>query len=142
VRRTSSRRCALAAAAVTALSVGPASAALAAWSAPGSGSAAGAAAVMPTGATPSGSPAGTSVTLSWAPATLSNGIAVAGYVVARFNASNGTPVAVGSGCSGVLTTTTCTEQSVQPGTWVYTDTPVQLTWTGGASGDSTPVVVT
>ena len=43
---------------------------------------------------------------------------------------------MGSGCNGVVAATTCTEQSVPAGTWVYTETPVQLNWTGGASPDS------
>lgn len=119
----------------------PASAALAAWSAAGSGSAAGAAAVMPSGAAPSGSVAGTSVTVSWTAAQLSSGAAVAGYLISRTNANTGAPGTVGAGCSGVVTSTTCTEQSVPAGTWVYTDTPVQLNWSGGASPSSASLVV-
>ncbi len=66
---------------------------------------------------------------------------MAGYIVNRYNASTGAPATVGAGCSGVVTTTTCTEVSVAPGTWVYTDTPVQVNWTGGASPDSSAIVV-
>jgi hypothetical protein len=124
------------------LGLAPAPAALAAWSAAqGPGSATGAATVMPSGTAPSGSAASASVTISWSAAKFPNGTAVAGYVINRYNAITGALATVNAGCSGVVTTPTCTEQSVQPGTWVYTDTPVQLTWTGGASPDSAPIVV-
>jgi hypothetical protein len=36
-------------------------------------------------------------------------------------------------------TTTCTEDNVPSGTWVYTDTPVQQNWTRTASADSNSV---
>ncbi len=32
-------------------------------------------------------------------------------------------------------------QAVAPGTWVYTDTPVRLSWTGGESADSNSVAI-
>jgi len=124
-----------------AVSLAPASDARAAWSAHASGSAAGAATVMPGGTAPSGGATGASVTISWTAADFPDGTAVAGYVISRYNASTGAPATVNAGCSGVVTTTTCTEQSVQPGTWVYTDTPVQLSWTGAQSPASAPVVV-
>lgn len=116
-------------------------AALAAWSAQGTGSAAGAATTMPTGSQPAGSANVSSVTVRWPAATMANGALVAGYIVNRYNAVNGAAATVGAGCSGVVTTTTCTEQSVPAGTWVYTDTPVQLSWTGGRSPASAPIVV-
>jgi len=123
------------------LVLGPASAALASWSAQGSGGAASAATVMPTGAQPVAGAAGSSVTVSWSASTFPGGPPVGGYVVKRFNAVTAVQSPVGSGCSGVVTATTCTENAVPSGAWVYTDTPVQLNWTGGASPDSTPVVV-
>ncbi len=108
------------------------SAAVAAWSTGTSGSAAGAAATMPNGSAPSGTASGTSVTLSWAAADLSSGTSVAGYVVKRYNAANGTPVAVGAGCSGVVTATSCTELGVERGNVVlYRDpSPDELDWCG------------
>jgi hypothetical protein len=135
--------CVVVASTVVALAaaLAPSSAALAAWSLQASGSSAGAATVMPGGTAPSGSAAGASVTISWTAAVFPAGTAVAGYVISRYNASTGAPATVNAGCSGLVTTTTCTEQSVQPGTWVYTDTPVQASWTGPASPDSAPIVV-
>jgi hypothetical protein len=93
----------------------PASAAMAAWTSQGSGSAAGAAATMPTGAAPSVAVVGTSVTVSWSAATLSSGTAVAGYVVHRYNASSGAQATVGAACSGTVTTTRCIESAVAAG---------------------------
>jgi hypothetical protein len=140
-RASSRRRHVIAIVLAVPLTVVPAAVALAAWNASGVGSAAGAAAVMPSGATPSGGAAGTSVTVSWTAATYADGVPVAGYMVKRFDASSGTPATVGAGCSGVITTTSCTEASVPAGQWVYTDTPVTGSWTGGASAMSAAIVV-
>lgn len=134
-RRLGAGVCAIVAALVTC------SPALAAWSGQGAGAAGAAAATMPTGNAPSGSAVGSAVTIRWASAMFPNGTPVAGYVVHRYSASNGAGETVGAGCSGVVTTTSCTEQSVPPGSWVYTDTPVQLSWPGGQSAASAPVVV-
>jgi hypothetical protein len=60
---------------------------------------------------------------------------VAGYTVKRYNAVNGALATIGGTCAGLVTTTTCSE-SVAPGSWIYTDTPVQLTWTGTESAPS------
>lgn len=126
---------------VATIALAPTPAALAGWSAQGSGHGAGAAAVMPTGTAPTGRAAGVTVTISWSAAAFQNGTAVAGYVVGRYNASTGATETVGAGCTGVVTTTACTEQSVPAGTWLYTDTPVQMVWTGGQSPQSAPVTV-
>jgi hypothetical protein len=115
--------------------------AYAAWSLAATGSSAGAAAVMPTGSTPTGSAIGGSVTLDWSAVTFPNGRAVAGYVINRYSTATGLPATVGSDCAGIVTTTTCTENSVPPGTWFYTDTPVQINWTGGQSADSASITV-
>lgn len=88
-----------------------------------------------------GAASGTSVSVRWPAVTLSNGTPVAGYVIRRFDALNGAEATVGPGCSGVVTTTICTELSVPAGTWVYTDTPVLLSWTGGQSSATAPIVV-
>lgn len=116
-----------------------AGAAIAAWSTAGSGTAGASATTMPTGNTPSVSASGSSVSVRWTAATLAGGTAVAGYVIHRYDAATGAPATVGAGCSGTVTTTTCTETSVPSGTWVYTDTPVQDSWTGAESPQSPPV---
>jgi hypothetical protein len=96
---------------------------------------------MPTGSTPSGSALGSSVTVSWTAVTFMDGVAAAGYIITRYNEVTGTAGTVGSGCTGIVTTTTCTENSVPSGTWIYIDTPVEINWTGGQSPGSAPVVV-
>jgi hypothetical protein len=113
----------------------------AAWVVGGSGAGGATAAVMPTGLTPTGSATGSSVTLRWPAVTLTDGAPVQGYVVSRYNAASGTQATVGAGCSGVVTSTGCTESGVPPGTWVYTDTPVVQSWNGGQSPPSAPIVV-
>lgn len=110
-----------------------AGAALAAWSASGGGGADALAEVMPRGATPTASVSGSAVALSWPAVTMSDGSGVQGYIVNRYNAVTGQQATVGSGCSGVLTTTSCTELGVPSGSWNYTDTPVQFSWSGAQS---------
>jgi hypothetical protein len=123
------------------LSLGLAAPAVATWSDTGAGAAGGGAETMPTGTAPTGAPTGDSVTIRWTAARLPDGTPVAGYLIERVNAATGAAATVSPGCSGIVTATTCTESSVPPGTWYYTDTPVQLGWTGGQSPDSGPVTV-
>jgi hypothetical protein len=118
----------------------PTTAAFAAWATSGAGAAAGAATTMPSGAAPSGTPGTGSVTLTWSSVTLTDGAAVTGYVIKRYD-SNGTSYVVNASCAGVVATTSCTEQTVPAGTWSYTDTPVAGSWTGGESARSAPVTV-
>jgi hypothetical protein len=109
------------------------------WTSSGSGAAGSVAYTMPSGSQPSVSASGSSVSLRWAAALFPDNLGVAGYVIKRYDA-NGTAVTVGASCGGVVTTTTCTELDVPPGTWIYTDTPVQDDWAGGES-PGTPVTV-
>ncbi|MGO9196515.1 MAG: hypothetical protein ACLQK4_05245 [Acidimicrobiales bacterium] len=122
------------------LVLGPTSTAQAFWFGAGAGSGTGAATTMPTGTAPSGSALSNAVTISWSVANMADGTAVAGYKISRYN-SSGTQVTVNSACSGVVTATTCTEQSVGAGTWYYTVTPVEENWTGGQSPESAPITV-
>ena len=131
---------AIASAVAIPLALGPTSIAQAFWSGSGAGSGTGAATTMPTGTAPSESAVSNAVTISWSVAHMANGTAVAGYKVSRYN-SSGTQVTVNSACSGVITATTCTEQSVGAGSWNYTVTPVQKNWTGGQSPESAPITV-
>jgi hypothetical protein len=124
-----------------ALTLLPSVSAMAAWSVAGSGSVAGASAVMPTGLAPTASATGTQVALRWPAVTLSSGAAVSGYVVVRINTINGTSVAAGGTCAGTVTTTTCTDSPAPSGAWAYADTPVQASWTGGQSAPSNTVTV-
>jgi hypothetical protein len=96
---------------------------------------------MPSGEQPTVSASGSSITVRWPAAALANGVDVAGYTISRYNSSTGAVATVGSGCSGVVAATTCTEVNVPAGSWVYTDTPAQVNWTGGQSAESAPVVI-
>jgi hypothetical protein len=120
------------------------SAAWAFWttdSAPG-GNGASAAAVVDQGSKPSASASERTVTVSWAPTTLSTGDPVTGYLVRRYDAATLTLQSIGTGCSGTLTTTTCAETRVPAGQWVYAVTPVVGTnWRGQESVRSAPVTV-
>lgn len=115
--------------------------ALAAWSASGTGTASALADTMPTGGQPTASVAGANVTLQWTNAQFPSGQSVAGYVVYRANATTGAPATVGSGCSGVVAATTCTEDGVPAGQWVYRIAPVQHNWSGAEGSPSSTVVV-
>jgi len=114
---------------------------LAAWTTGASGPAAAGATTMPAGAQPVGGATNGAVSIRWPAVAMSNGVAVAGYVVRRFDAASGAEATVGAACSGVITTTTCTEQSVPVGMWIYTVTPVQLSWSGAQSPPSSPITV-
>jgi hypothetical protein len=113
----------------------------AAWSTSGTGASTGGAYVLPTGAQPSGSATSTQVTLSWAPVTVPGGLDVGGYLVDRTNAATGAVSPAGPGCSGVVPTNHCVESPVPAGSWIYTDTPVQDSWSGPVSPGSTSITV-
>lgn len=138
-RRRSARLLTTAAIAL-ALALALAAAAIAAWSAQGDGTAAGAATTMPAGQAPTVQASGSSVTVSWPAATLAGGTPVAGYTIQRYD-TRGVAAAVGATCNGTVTATTCTETNVPPGTWAYTDTPVQDSWTGAKSPASNAVTI-
>ena len=116
-------------------------AAWAQWSAVGSGAGGAAATTMPTGATPTAAGRGNQVRLQWAAVTLGSGAAVQGYDIRRYNAINGSQATIGAGCAGIITTTSSIEQMVPSGTWFYTDTPVQASWTGVESSPSSTVSI-
>ena len=106
------------------------------------GSGAATAASVNTGATPSGSVSGQSVTLSWAASTMSNGQPVDGYLIKRYDAGTLALQTTLSTCAGTVPVTTCIENSVPNGTWAYTVTPVfAANWRGVESAMSSAVTV-
>ena len=129
------------AAAVLALTAGIGSVAWAAWSASPSGQAEAVALTMPAGGTPRAVDSGSSVQLAWPASTFASGASVEGYLVTRYDTATQTPHTPGAGCSGTVTTTSCTETSVPSGSWTYTVTPVQGGWHGAESPHSPTVVV-
>ncbi len=117
-----------------------ASAALASWQTPGSGSGYVKSKTMPTGNTPSTSVSNRKVTVSWSASTLPGGGAVDGYLVKRYN-TGGSQQTIGANCSGTITGLTCTENAVPSGSWKYTVTPVLANWLGTESAMSSTVTV-
>ena len=80
---------------------------------------------------------GREVSLSWGASTLSNGAAVGGYRVERYPSGGGvgeiSPIGT---CSGTVAATSCAEEDVPPGSWVYTVTPAIGNWRGAESASS------
>jgi hypothetical protein len=77
------------------------------------------------------------VTVSWEAGTLSNGVAVDGYAVERYDEETETLATIGPGCAGTITALTCTETEVPEGEWQYTVTPIFATnWRGLESSKS------
>jgi hypothetical protein len=109
----------------------------AAWRPGGDGNAAAHAAALSSGAAPTASASGRTVTVAWA--AIAGPVPVTGYVVRRYDAG-GTQQPVGPACAGILTTLTCTED-VPPGTWRYTVAPARADWRGEDSPRSAPVTV-
>ncbi len=113
------------------------------WSAtatPGSVGAAVAASVNQ-GATPTASAAaGRKVTVSWGASELSNGHAVDGYVVKRYDAVSGALQTTHTGCAGTISAESCIEIGVPTGQWKYSVTPVIATNWRGPEGLKSGVV--
>jgi hypothetical protein len=130
------------AALVAALALALCSAAQASWSAGASGTGVTSGKLMPAGNVPSGSVAGSSVTLTWTASTFADGGAVPGYVIRRFNSLTQVESAVAAACAGTISATTCTENGVPLGTWRYTVTPAAGTWRGAQSAQSAAILVT
>jgi hypothetical protein len=108
---------------------------------PGSGGAAAATSVN-AGSTPSANASGSTVTVTWTASTLATGQAVAGYRVARYNATTLVAQTVLSNCAGVIAATSCTENNVPGGSWKYAVTPLFATnWEGAESAKSATVTI-
>ena len=114
----------------------------ASWSVDGAGTGASKARTMPAGNVPSGSVAGSSVTLSWTASAFAGGGGVPGYVIRRFNSLTQAEATVLTACAGTVSGTSCTESGVPIGSWKYTVTPAAGTWRGAQSAQSSAVVVT
>ena len=95
---------------------------------------------MPAGLAPAATADGNVVSVNWPAVTMASGAAVAGYTVQRVNATNGSSVAVGGTCSGVVARTRCQEAD-SSGSWFYTVTPVQLSWSGAQSPPGNTITV-
>jgi len=136
VRSTSS------AAALVVVALLAAASAQAAWTPTRSGPAFSRATSIGQGNAPSGAKVnGKDVRLTWTATTLTNGAAVGGYLVRRYNALTSAEATVAATCSGTVVALTCTENNVAKGSWQYTITPTRGNWRGTESTKSTAVAV-
>jgi len=94
-----------------------------------------------TGNVPSGSVAGSSVTLTWSASQFADGANVPRYVIKRYNALTNALQTTLANCNGLVGGTTCTENSVPIGTWKYTVTPAAGAWRGIEGAKSATVTV-
>jgi len=119
-----------------------AASAQAAWTPTRSGAAFGRATSVGQGNAPSGAKVnGKDVRLTWTATTLTNGAAVDGYLVRRYNAATGAEATVAANCSGTVAALTCTESNVPKGSWQYTITPTRGNWRGAQSPNSAAIAV-
>ena len=113
------------------------------WVVSATGSGAAQAATVNGGNAPSATASGRTVQLSWSATTLSNGQAVAGYIVKRYDATGTvTQVIVSGTCASTVSGTSCSETAVPPGTWKYSVTPTQNNWVGAESAKTSVAVGT
>jgi hypothetical protein len=116
--------------------------AAAAWALHGSGPGAAQAKALAAGNAPAGSVTGHKVKVTWTASSYTNGgVAAAGYIIKRYNASTGVLQTILSACTGTIVGLTCTESSVPSGTWQYTVTPATANWRGPESPKSAVVSV-
>jgi hypothetical protein len=99
-----------------------------------------AAGIVNAGAIPTASVSSSSVTVSWAASKLSNGTAVSGYTLKRYN-SAGTTAQGMSSCTARIASTSCTETGVPDGSWTYKVTPLLLTYWKGTESPASAVIV-
>ena len=130
----------LPAALVLLTALGAPAASRAAWQSPGTGGQSARAITLPAGSTPTASVSNRSVTVSWSAASLPGGGTVAGYDVRRYS-TGGVLQSIGSGCSGTVAATSCTETAVPAGSWRYAVMPRQGNWSGAEGGLSSAVTV-
>lgn len=111
------------------------------WSVESSGTSIASAATVKPGSTPTASVANkNAVTVSWPATTLSNGVSVTGYTVSRYNSSSVLQTTL-AGCSGTVTSTSCTETGLPDGRWTYRVTPrLQQNWVGAQGAVSNQVL--
>ena len=96
---------------------------------------------MPAGDTPSLAVNGRSVNVSWDKNVLTGGTDVQDYIVRRYDASSGTLQNTRSSCDNYVSTLSCTEGNLPPGTWTYSVTPRFENWLGAESAPSAPLTI-
>jgi hypothetical protein len=95
---------------------------------------------MPAGSTPTTALTNRNVQVTWPAVTMPGGGAVDGYRVKRYNTS-GVEQTTNTACDVVISTRTCTESAVPPGTWRYAVAPRLGAWQGPYGPPSADVTV-
>lgn len=109
------------------------------WAGASPGAAFSGAGNMPTGGTPSASVTGQDVAVTWSPVD-AGGSPASGYLLRRYDLG-GVEQTIGGGCDGVQSSTSCVEQDVPPGSWVYRVRPLRFNWSGGEGPPSNTAAV-
>jgi hypothetical protein len=110
------------------------------WGSGGSGAGAAGAKSMPGGNTPTATLVLTAVNVTWSASAFGGGPDVEGYLVKRYSALGGGAQTPGGSCAGTVTATSCSDSGIAPGSYTYTVTPVQGSWSGAESAQSNQVV--
>ena len=115
----------------------------AAWTSSAGGSGRASAITVDPGSAPMATTSGRTVELSWAPSTMSNGEAVDGYVITRYDSTGSSQQTIVSGtCASLVSGTDCSETATPPGTWRYSVTPAYGDWRGPESPKTSVAVGT
>lgn len=84
-------------------------------------------------------PGDADIVVSWS--ADAGGIPLTGYEVHAYDETSGTERPVAGTCAGVVAATSCIDESVSPGAWVYSVVPRRHAWSGAESESSSPVIV-
>lgn len=117
------------------------SVAYASWVASGSGPGGGGSVTTGAGNAATSAVSGRNVTLTWPASTYSNGVAVASYLIKRYDAAGAVLQTIISGsCATLVAATTCTQTAVPAGSWRYSVTPAVGNWRGAESAKASATV--
>jgi hypothetical protein len=113
----------------------------AAWNSTGDGFGRPAAITVNRGNSPTATVSGRMVQLTWTASTMSNGAAVDGYIITRYDSAGTSQQTIVSGtCASLVSGTSCSESSTPPGTWQYSVTPAYSDWRGAESPKTSATV--
>jgi hypothetical protein len=115
----------------------------AAWISSAGGSGRASAITVNPGSAPTATISGRTVQLTWTASTMSNGAAVGGYVITRYDSAGSSQQTIVSGtCAALVSGTSCLETATPPGTWKYSVTPAYGDWRGPESPKTSATVGT
>ena len=113
------------------------------WISSAGGSGGASAITVNPGSAPTATISGRTVQLTWTASTMSNGAAVGGYIVTRYDSTGSSQQTIVSGtCAALVSGTSCSETATPPGTWQYSVTPAYGDWRGPESPKTSATVGT